>query len=149
MNDKPQDLVNLLSTGLSDPLTNMSVPDKKRKVEKLEIKAQENIGRDTIIGAAAKFGEVTDKYLNNFEADRVELEEVINHLKDVVFNSAEVKGFFVENLVGALKVKSETNSNITKVLDSIAKLISAGKGELFIKRTTTDYSELAKLLQEE
>ena len=150
--DKSNELEVILGSAPVDPLALASVPKKKvsKVIEKsvLEIKAQENIGRDTILGAAAKFGEVIEKCLTNFEADRVEQNEVITHLKEMVINQPKVKGFYVDNLVGALKVKSETNSNITKILDSIAKLITAGKGELFIKKTDTSFADIAKLLQE-
>lgn len=135
------DLMNILNKP-SDPLAKA-----KSTTSVTEIKAKESIGRETVLGAAQKFGEMIQTFVNDCEADLVEQTEVIGHLKNEVFNTPKVKGFYVESLVSAMKVKAETNASRIKALDAIAKLITAGKGELFIKHTNTVHDDITKLLE--
>lgn len=131
----------------------MSILDKPDPLAKtstkstLEIKAKESIGRDAVVGAAQKFGEMIQTFIDDCEHDLIQQSEVINHLKNEVFNTPKVKGFYVDNLVAAMKVKSETNASRVKALDAIAKLIAAGKAELFIKQTNTVHDDITRLLE--
>ena len=77
-----------------------------------------------------KFKTVGDDILANYKSDRSQIEEVVKHLMKIVIHEQDRKlsRTAVENLVKALEVKSNTNANVIKILDSISKVIAAGKG---------------------
>jgi hypothetical protein len=77
-----------------------------------------------------KFKTVGDDIISNYKNDRGQIEEVVAHLMKIVIHDQDRKlsRTAVENLVKALEVKSNTNANVIKILDSISKVIAAGKG---------------------
>lgn len=71
---------------------------------------------------------VYEKFLNNYDADRAQIEKTIKHLEDIVFNVGGAQRVHVEMLVAALRTKAETGGNIVKAMDSLAKILAAAKG---------------------
>lgn len=118
------------------------------QIHTVEVKAEENIGGEALRGAASKIVPILGETIDNFRADRDQQQSVIAHLQDLVFNNPKIKPAVIESLVNAMKVKSESNANFSRMLDSIAKIISAGKGEFSAKQTQTNTSALSQLLSD-
>lgn len=91
---------------------------------------------------------VYEKFLTNYDADRDQIEKTIKHLEDIVLNVGGAQRVHVEMLVAALRVKTETNGNVVKALDSIAKILAAAKGTqvLINNNSTNTQVDLAKIL---
>lgn len=92
---------------------------------------------------------VYEKFLTNYDADRDQIEKTIKHLEDLVLNVGGAQRVHVEMLVAALRVKSETNGNVVKALDSIAKILAAAKGTQVLINNNNNGSaqiDLAKIL---
>lgn len=93
---------------------------------------------------------VYEKFLNNYDADRGQIEKTILHLEDIVFNVGGAQRVHIEMLVAALRTKSETNGNIVKALDSVAKILAAAKGTQVLINNNNSGSaqqDLAKILE--
>lgn len=73
-----------------------------------------------------KFNNVANKVLDNYDSDRNQLEDTIKFLDDVV-RSGSSNRVYVEMLVATLRTKTDANTNAVKLLDSIAKMVSASK----------------------
>lgn len=96
-----------------------------------------------------KFSDVTGEILNNYRDDRDEIGQTIKYLDGIVKGHPKVSQIYVEMLVSALRTKAENNTSIIKLLDSIAKLIAAGKGnQIFAQNTTIVGEDLEKLLSQ-
>lgn len=95
-----------------------------------------------------KFRTIADTVLNNYELDRGQIEKTIQHLDQIVQMGPKVPRVYVEMLVSALRTKAETNANAVKLLDALAKLLSAGKGtQIFMNQRVNAPGDLAKLLE--
>lgn len=93
---------------------------------------------------------VYEKFLSNYDADRGQIEKTIKHLEDIVFNVGGAQRVHIEMLVAALRTKSETNGNIVKALDSVAKILAAAKGtQVLINNNNAGSAQqdLAKILE--
>ena len=77
-----------------------------------------------------KFKVTSDLILERLSADREEQQQILNHLKNVVFNDPDCKGVYVEALANIIRAKSDSNTNTTKLLDSIARMLAAGKDHM-------------------
>jgi hypothetical protein len=92
---------------------------------------------------------VYEKFLVNYDSDRAQIEKTIKHLEDVVFNMPGAPRVNLEMLVAALRTKAETNGNIVKALDSVAKILAAAKGTQVLINNNNSGSaqmDLAKIL---
>jgi hypothetical protein len=92
---------------------------------------------------------VYEKFLNNYDDDRAQIERTIKHLENVVFNIPGAPRVNLEMLVAAQRTKAETNGNIVKALDSIAKILAAAKGTQVLINNNNNGSaqlDLAKIL---
>lgn len=92
---------------------------------------------------------VYEKFLNNYDDDRAQIERTIKHLEQVVFNIPGAPRVNLEMLVAAQRTKAETNGNIVKALDSIAKILAAAKGTQVLINNNNGNSaqlDLAKIL---
>lgn len=96
----------------------------------------------------SRFREVSNIVLNNYNSDREQIEGVIQFLDQMVQMGPKAPRVYVEMLVAALRTKAETNANAVKLLDSFAKLLSAGKGtNVFVNQGQSfDTSDLKQLL---
>jgi hypothetical protein len=113
------DLVNML--GEDEPKVNINVNPEQKTSEFDNPDVREFIG---------EFKTVSRDIISNYKNDRGQIEEVVQHLMKLVIHNQDQKlsRTAVENLVKALEVKSNTNANVIKILDSISKVIAAGKG---------------------
>jgi hypothetical protein len=94
---------------------------------------------------------VYEKFLNNYDSDRAQIEKTIKHLEDIVFNFPGAPRVNLEMLVAAQRTKAETNGNIVKALDSIAKILAAAKGtQVLINNNNSSGTQmdLAKILSQ-
>lgn len=100
------------------------------------------------------FSGLSKTIIGRFEEDRREIQEVLDFLKDKVYNSPDGKEGVGEEYVNALantiRTKSDASSNAVRLLDSYSKLLSASKSALSggggSGGATKDMLELAKLL---
>lgn len=75
-----------------------------------------------------QFHEVQDTVLDRFADDRKEIQELIDHLKTRVIGEQAPRSFMVEQLVSAVRAKSEQTAAASKMLDSYSKLLGSIKG---------------------
>ena len=97
-----------------------------------------------------QFLAVHEKFLNNYDADRDQIERTIKHLEDIVFNVQGAQRVHLEMLVAALRTKSETNGNVVKAMDSIAKILAASKGTQVLinnNNSSNAQQDLAEILR--
>lgn len=80
-----------------------------------------------VYGLLDKFGKTSDDIVSRFKEDRDELQKVIDLFMRKVINDPDPPRVIVESLTLCLRTKADTNANTTRVLDSICRLISAGK----------------------
>jgi len=101
-----------------------------------------------VVDLLESFKETDSKILTHFDEDRKEIQDVITHLRSRVFGDDKPQRVYVEMLVQALKIKSDTNANAIKLLDSKAKLLASGKPHFTgtQEEGTYNLSELEKLL---
>lgn len=92
------------------------------------------------------FRDIRNEIFKNYKKDRDQVEEAIQlFLKNVKSNV--VTQTVVEGYVKALGIKAEINANAIGLLDSQARLLSAGKGgALFVQQLGLDPKELTKIL---
>jgi hypothetical protein len=96
---------------------------------------EDDLGMRALVG---KFGIAVESIIENQSADRAQIDEAIKFFEKEVRKARENKQKISPSMVEAwaklLQTKTEVNSNASKVLDSVTRLISAGKGnELIIK----------------
>lgn len=100
------------------------------------------------------FSGLSKTIIGRFEEDRREIQEVLDFLKDKVYNSPDGKEGvgeeYVNALANTLRTKSDASSNAVRLLDSYSKLLSSGKSAIGGggggAGATKDMLELAKLL---
>lgn len=81
------------------------------------------------------FMAISTDILNNYKSDRDQIEKTIVYLEQMSQLGPKGGRVYVEMLVAALKTKAETNTNAVKILDAMAKMVSAGKGTpIFIQQ---------------
>jgi len=79
------------------------------------------------------FKDMREEILANYRGDRSQVEGAIKRLEDAIIDGNATEAI-VDNYIKAISVKADINSNAIKILDSIAKLMSAGKGtNIFIR----------------
>ena len=96
-----------------------------------------------------KFLDISNTILQNYNADRQQIEKTIEYLDNMTQLGPKSGRVYVEMLVAALRTKAETNTNAVKLLDAMAKFLSAGKGTpIFIQQNQgVAPTDLAKLLE--
>lgn len=97
-----------------------------------------NLGKSTededfgIKKLVSKFGSTVDIIIQNQSKDRDQLEDAIgyfeNEVKEARKSNQRVSPAMIEAWTKLLQTKTEVNTNASRVLDSVARLISAGKG---------------------
>lgn len=100
----------------------------KADLVKIEDGPQDDLNIKAIL---AKFGTSLDLILANHTQDRAQIETTIQfvdtQIKAAVTGDKKISPMFIDALVRLLQTKAEINTNATSVLDSITKLLSAGK----------------------
>lgn len=107
-----------------------------------EIKADDTDIRPLLV----RCNNIAEKILDNFDDDRNEIEQTIDQLRDMFQSTPKPQSHIVEGLVTALKTKAELNTNIVKILDAHARLITALKGTTMIQGNVTKI-DLSSLLE--
>jgi len=79
-----------------------------------------------------KFSVSVDEIINNQRSDRDQVEEAIQTIKSALnakLQNSDQKGLtpLLDNYIKALQVKSDINSNASRALDSVAKLMASVK----------------------
>lgn len=115
----------------------------------VEIKSDALVQEDEVQKIFKKFLDVSNTILLNYSADRNQIEKTIQYLDTMTQMGPKSGRVYIEMLVAALRTKAETNTNAVKLLDAMAKLLSAGKGtQIFVQQNQASApSDLAKLLE--
>ena len=96
---------------------------------KIENQTTDDIGIKQLL---SKFGASVDTIISNQRADRDQVEKAITlvekKVKDAVDSGSKLSPAFLDAYARLLQTKAEINTNASKVLDSVAKLLAAGKG---------------------
>ena len=102
-----------------------------------------------------QFASTAHSMLHNAAEDRGQLNEAIEILGNKVRSNDRVQGAVIEQWVNAMRAKADLNVSTTKLLDSIAKLLSAAKsnpiisGQDDIEDGDVDFDELLNKKVEE
>jgi hypothetical protein len=146
------ELVNLLedlekepkaeSVTVPEPAPAAVVPVAQVQVEPEVVQAEANDVREIL----TNFRDIRNEIFKNYKNDRAQVEEAIQlFLKSV--GTGVVTQAVIEGYVKALGIKADINANAIGLLDSQARLLSAGKGgALFIQQLGLDPKELTKIL---
>jgi len=96
-----------------------------------------------------KFMDIANDILNNYKADRAQIEQTIQYLEQMSQLGPKGGRVYIEMLVAALRVKTDASMNAVKVMDAMAKMVSAGKGTpIFVQQNQgVAPAELAELLK--
>ena len=90
--------------------------------------------RSAFYSLAKKFSGVTDLVIKDAQTDRKKLDELIDHASKIVMAQDRPQAAMIEAWVNSLSKKAETNIALTKLLDSIAKLLAASKNnDIFVQ----------------
>lgn len=149
--DKPtEDEPEELNEPIEEPEDELEIPPKQIKTELIEpefiqqdkviqellpsdliapIKEEDSIGIKILL---TKFGTTVDSIIQNYEKDRGQIDKAIEffetEVRDAQKAGKKLSPAFVEGWAKLLSAKAEINMSATSSLDSIAKLLSAGKG---------------------
>jgi hypothetical protein len=125
-----------------EPTPAASVPVAQVQVEPEVVQEEANDVREIL----TNFRDIRNEIFRNYKKDRDQVEEAIQlFLKSV--KSGTVTQAVVEGYVKAIGIKAEINANAIGLLDSQARLLSAGKGgALFVQQLGLDPKELTKIL---
>lgn len=103
----------------------------------------------------AKFGQSVETIINNQKSDREQVEQAIilveKKVKDAVDSGSKLSPAFLDAYARLLQTKADINTNASKVLDSVAKLLAAGKGNdliVNINNGKTGELDLEEFLQQ-
>lgn len=135
----------------TEPVSKEEAKPAEVKPVQAEIVEPENLPLP-FIELTKKFNSVVSKVIKDADADRNSLDELAQHAKATcmayIQSNEKPQAAMVEAWTNALSKKAETNIAMTKLLDSIAKLLSAGKNsDIFIQVNNADTeSDLRKLL---
>jgi hypothetical protein len=131
------------------PVTTITPP-------KAELMTEEENADLGIKQLLSKFGNTVEQIIENQDADRKQIDDAIQFLegviKDANNNNKKLSPVYIDAWTRLMQSKADVNANASKVLDSVAKLISAGKGnELIIKNDniTSGSLDLEALLEQE
>lgn len=106
--------------------TEIAEPPPASDLVPLEPDQQDDIGIKALLG---KFGASVELIIANHAADREQIDEAIKFFEQEVRANPRRPAIsaYVEGWSKLLATKAEVNTNATGVLDSIAKLLAAGK----------------------
>jgi len=112
-----------------------------------------NVANEEMQQYLMKMDEVAEEVLGACRSDRAEAQDVINMLKsqcDAAHNvNKSPQRMYIDGLVKAVEVKADINSNAIKVMEGVAKMISATKASTSTENTSMQISgaELDKILE--
>lgn len=130
-----------------------TIPTIPTIIDPIEVSKEVDENSEYVREVLTDFKKVSKSIIGRFQEDKDEIQEVIDYLKDKVYNSSEVEESHVIALTNTLRTKADASTNAVKLLDAYSKLLSAGKSALGggggSKSATSDMLELAKLLRQE
>ena len=92
------------------------------------------------------FCDVRDEILRNYRSDRGQAEDAIQRFIGQI-QAGIITQAVIDGYVQSLRIKTDVNSNAIRLLDSIARLLSAGKsGNMFISQQGLSPADLQKIL---
>ena len=97
----------------------------------------------------AKYHPITDDIIKTYKKDRQQAQMVLDHFVDTLAIGGRIPRVYVEKIADVLKAKNDISQVPIRMLDSIAKLMSAAKGSEVLQQVNMsfDSSHLAKLLE--
>lgn len=102
-------------------------------LDKPETPSEDELGVKPLLN---KFGASVDEIIDNQRSDREQIDNAIQYLDGVIKKAVEeeekMSPIYVDAWARLLQAKADVNANASKVLDSVAKLFSAGKGNELI-----------------
>lgn len=125
--------------------------DDKPAAALVEEQSEEDQGFKRLV---SRFNASVEIIIDNHAKDRDQIERGISLLdamiRDAVTNNKKISPAYVEAWAKLISAKTEVNANATGVLDSIAKLLSAGKkNDLILNQTQVSGTlDLSKLLEQ-
>lgn len=130
----PQTEENDISEKIADVEPPILVPvqeQEKPSAELFKIDKEEQIDLG-VKQLLAKFGQSVETIINNQKTDRDQVEQAIvlveKKVKDAIDSGSKLSPAFLDAYARLLQTKADINTNASKVLDSVAKLLAAGKG---------------------
>ena len=115
------------------------------------INAQDDRLSDIIPDAVDEFSEITKKILATCEADRDQVQEVIDIFLTPLRDGQDVPRVYIEGLVQCLQTKSTISLTAVRLLDAKTRLLQAMKaGTILINNNSVggDGSELVSILND-
>lgn len=149
VDDELENLLNQVKDPLPASKSNVPVPiSQETPVVEAADTPEEEISVDNDIKIVLdKFHGVTDKIINNYDCDRDEIGDAAERLRDLLISSPKPPEHIVAGYVAILKTKADANTNIIRLLDAFAKIISSAKNTNIINQSTS--VDLSGLLDED
>ena len=148
--DEDEELRRMLDSLAEPDESNKSEP--KREVIHTNAEILPEAQMDMRAEIINKFRNISETILDRYSEDRSQIDKACKYFSDLVASTNTPKTAWLEQWVSALRAKADTNASAVKVLDSITKLFSAGKGtNIFIQNNSVNEDadeELRKLLDE-
>lgn len=142
--------------GSGDDKNEVVLTKKPNIVQSTIQEEEETEGENRVDKFLGKFGDTVDELLVNFNEDRLQIQDAVvlfkQQIDDSIRNDKRIPQVIFQAYVEALKTKSNNNANAVRVLDSIARLMQAGRGgEMFSTGGGSSLSaaDLQKLLEDE
>lgn len=97
----------------------------------------------------AKYHPITDDIIKTYKKDRQQAQMILDHFVDALAAGGRIPRVYIEKIADILKAKNDISQVPIRMLDSIAKLMSAAKGSDVLQQVNMsfDSSQLAKLLE--
>jgi hypothetical protein len=147
------ELVDLLADLEKEPAAELATvpePVPAAPIPVASVKAEPEVvqeGADDVREILSNFRNIRNAIFENYKKDRDQAEEAIQlFLKSV--RAGSVTQAVIDGYVKALGIKADINANAIGLLDSQARLLSAGKGgALFIQQLGISPKELTEILR--
>jgi hypothetical protein len=97
----------------------------------------------------SRYTKITDEILRNYERDRDQAQEVLDHFLNTLSTGGKIPRIYVEKIAEVLKSKNDIAQTPIKMLDTITRFVSASKGNDALNQMNVsfDTQHLAKLLE--
>ena len=127
-------------------LKNPDVAIQLPKSQLIEKQDEDTIGMTLLL---KKFGITAEEIINNYAKDRAQIDEGITllseEIKKLKSEDNKIPAALLEAWTKLLAAKAEINMSATSSLDSIAKLLAAGKGNELIISMKSDAANAGEL----
>ena len=128
------------------PVAPVKIP---KTIKTTAISAEEtSTPTDILDDMVESFKSTSTVIIGNFNTDREDLQEVIDHLKEKMFGTGKMERVEIEALASILATKAQQGTNAVKLLDAFAKFMSASKNTKAVDAHGVDF-DLESLLEEQ